>query len=61
MSALNALCDQVLENEIQDQQSHNKTLEYNALMNHDFQAYKAMRSKKLKTSFKAKSKLKKTP
>lgn len=61
MSALNALCDQVLENEIQDQQSHNKTLEYNALMNHDFQAYKAMRLKKLKTSFKAKSKLKKTP
>ncbi|WP_187216901.1 hypothetical protein [Helicobacter pylori] len=48
MSALNALCDQVLENEIQDQQSHNKTLEYNALMNHDFQAYKAMRLKKFK-------------
>lgn len=48
MSALNALCDQVLENEIQDQQSHNKTLEYNALMNHDFQAYKAMRLKKIK-------------
>ncbi|MGL2436419.1 hypothetical protein ACOWL0_03145 [Helicobacter pylori] len=48
MSALNALCDQVLENEIQDQQSHNKTLEYNALINHDFQAYKAMRLKKIK-------------
>ncbi|WRF25401.1 hypothetical protein KVC79_06325 [Helicobacter pylori] len=48
MSALNALCDQVLENEIQDQQSHNKTLEYNALINHDFQAYKAMRLKKFK-------------
>ncbi len=48
MSALNALCDQVLENEIQVQQSHNKTLEYNALINHDFQAYKAMRLKKFK-------------
>ncbi|GAA9628865.1 hypothetical protein HpVa146_14210 [Helicobacter pylori] len=48
MSALNALCDQVLENQAHDQQSHNKTLEYNALMNHDFQAYKAMRLKKFK-------------
>ncbi|UOR76467.1 hypothetical protein [Helicobacter pylori] len=48
MSALNALCDQVLENQTHDQQSHNKTLEYNALINHDFQAYKAMRLKKIK-------------
>ncbi len=48
MSALNALCDQVLENQAHDQQSHNKTLEYNALINHDFQAYKAMRLKKFK-------------
>ncbi|WQU97994.1 hypothetical protein KVK26_06470 [Helicobacter pylori] len=47
MSALNALCDQVLENQAQDQQAHNKTLEYNALINHDFQAYKAMRLKKV--------------
>ncbi len=47
MSALNALCDQVLENQAQDQQAHNKTLEYNALINHDFQAYKAMRLKKI--------------
>ncbi len=47
MSALNALCDQVLENQTQDQQAHNKTLEYNALINHDFQAYKAMRLKKV--------------
>ncbi|WP_231622648.1 hypothetical protein [Helicobacter pylori] len=46
MSALNALCDQVLENQAHNQQSHNKTLEYNALINHDFQAYKAMRLKK---------------
>ncbi|MGN8476739.1 hypothetical protein ACR9LM_02720 [Helicobacter pylori] len=53
MSALNALCDQVLENEIQDQQSHNKTLEYNALMNHDFQAYKAMRLKKFKNKLRS--------
>ncbi|WQT24753.1 hypothetical protein E5A82_06480 [Helicobacter pylori] len=48
MSALNALCDQVLENQAHNQQSHNKTLEYNALKNHDFQAYKAMRLKKFK-------------
>ncbi len=48
MSALNALCDQVLENQAHNQQSHNKTLEYNALINHDFQAYKAMRLKKFK-------------
>ncbi len=48
MSALNALCDQVLENQTHNQQSHNKTLEYNALINHDFQAYKAMRLKKFK-------------
>ncbi len=47
MSALNALCDQVLENQAQDQQAQNKTLEYNALINHDFQAYKAMRLKKI--------------
>ncbi|EQD89949.1 hypothetical protein HPSA50_0345 [Helicobacter pylori SouthAfrica50] len=47
MSALNALCDQVLENQAQDQQAQNKTLEYNALINHDFQAYKAMRLKKV--------------
>ncbi len=47
MSALNALCDQVLENQAQDQQAHNKTLEYNALINHDFQAYKAMCLKKV--------------
>ncbi len=48
MSALNTLCDQVLENQANNQQSHNKTLEYNALKNHDFQAYKAMRLKKFK-------------
>ncbi len=48
MSALNALCDQVLESQAHNQQSHNKTLEYNALKNHDFQAYKAMRLKKFK-------------
>ncbi|WQS34189.1 hypothetical protein KVF10_06510 [Helicobacter pylori] len=48
MSALSALCDQVLENQANNQQSHNKTLEYNALINHDFQAYKAMRLKKFK-------------
>ncbi|WQY58043.1 hypothetical protein KVK92_06170 [Helicobacter pylori] len=48
MSALNALCDQVLESQANNQQSHNKTLEYNALKNHDFQAYKAMRLKKFK-------------
>ncbi|WP_171930454.1 hypothetical protein [Helicobacter pylori] len=48
MSTLNALCDQVLENQAHNQQSHNKTLEYNALKNHDFQAYKAMRLKKIK-------------
>lgn len=48
MSALSALCDQVLENQSHNQQSHNKTLEYNALKNHDFQAYKAMRLKKFK-------------
>ncbi|WP_229258238.1 hypothetical protein [Helicobacter pylori] len=47
MSALNALCDQVLENQAQDQQAQNKTLEYNALINHDFQAYQAMRLKKI--------------
>ncbi len=46
-SALNALCDQVLENQAHNQQAQNKTLEYNALINHDFQAYKAMRLKKV--------------
>ncbi len=47
MSALNALCDQVLENQAHNQQAQNKTLEYNALINHDFQAYKTMRLKKI--------------
>ncbi|WP_041594909.1 hypothetical protein [Helicobacter cetorum] len=52
MSALKVLCEQILENQIQNEKSHNKTLEYNALVNNHFQAYQALRLKKFHNELK---------
>ncbi|WP_104748173.1 hypothetical protein [Helicobacter cetorum] len=52
MSASKILCEQVLENQMQNEKFHNKTLEYNALVNKDFQAYQALRLKKFHNELK---------